>query len=284
MALVILQALTLGPAQAATPTAKPKANVASIKSPLKVATAKPKPKSATVKSTPHSTTTKPSSVFATTTPAKKSPISKKLAAAKKKAALAKKKAALSKAKPVHHYYYRPSAPKPVPPSPSPAWPPHGFTSVGSAYARIPTGTELVGILSAMKDAASPVSSCSIDPTKPNTPAYSCAAVLVGATERCTWWKVSADISGIDPVDATARVDLGQISVLEPGAPGKTIQTIVLVSPVPLQTGVRFSGIHAMCGIGPSADPVPSNTFIAAPAGTPAPGEPTPSATPAPSNS
>jgi hypothetical protein len=156
--------------------------------------------------------------------------------------------------------------------------------VGSAYARIPTGTELVGILSAMKDAASPVSSCSIDPTKPNTPAYSCAAVLVGATERCTWWKVSADISGIDPADATARVDLGQISVLEPGAPGKTIQTIVLVSPVPLQTGVRFSGIHAMCGIGPSADPVPSNTFIAAPAGTPAPGEPTPSATPAPSNS
>lgn len=277
MALVILQALTLGPAQAATPTAKPKAKVASIKSPLKVATAKPKPKSATVKSTPHSTTTKPSSVFATTTPAKKSPISKKLAAAKKKAAL-------SKAKPVRHYYYRPSAPKPVPPSPSPAWPPHGFTSVGSAYARIPTGTELVGILSAMKDAASPVSSCSIDPTKPNTPAYSCAAVLVGATERCTWWKVSADISGIDPADATARVDLGQISVLEPGAPGKTIQTIVLVSPVPLQTGVRFSGIHAMCGIGPSADPVPSNTFIAAPAGTPAPGEPTPSATPAPSNS
>lgn len=277
MALVILQALTLGPAQAATPTAKPKAKVASIKSPLKVATAKPKPKSATVKSTPHSTTTKPSSVFATTTPAKKSPISKKLAAAKKKAAL-------SKAKLVHHYYYRPSAPKPVPPSPSPAWPPHGFTSVGSAYARIPTGTELVGILSAMKDAASPVSSCSIDPTKPNTPAYSCAAVLVGATERCTWWKVSADISGIDPADATARVDLGQISVLEPGAPGKTIQTIVLVSPVPLQTGVRFSGIHAMCGIGPSADPVPSNTFIAAPAGTPAPGEPTPSATPAPSNS
>ena len=277
MALVILQALTLGPAQAATPTAKPKAKVASIKSPLKVATAKPKPKSATVKSTPHSTTTKPSSVFATTTPAKKSPISKKLAAAKKKAAL-------SKAKLVHHYYYRPSAPKPVPPSPSPAWPPHGFTSVGSAYARIPTGTELVGILSAMKDAASPVSSCSIDPTKPNTPAYSCAAVLVGATERCTWWKVSADISGIDPADATARVDLGQISVLEPGAPGKTIQTIVLASPVPLQTGVRFSGIHAMCGIGPSADPVPSNTFIAAPAGTPAPGEPTPSATPAPSNS
>lgn len=277
MALVILQALTLGPAQAATPTAKPKAKVASIKSPLKVATAKPKPKSATVKSTPHSTTTKPSSVFATTTPAKKSTTSKKLAAAKKKAAL-------SKAKLVHHYYYRPSAPKPVPPSPSPAWPPHGFTSVGSAYARIPTGTELVGILSAMKDAASPVSSCSIDPTKPNTPAYSCAAVLVGATERCTWWKVSADISGIDPADATARVDLGQISVLEPGAPGKTIQTIVLVSPVPLQTGVRFSGIHAMCGIGPSADPVPSNTFVAAPAGTPAPGEPTPSATPAPSNS
>lgn len=277
MALVILQALTLGPAQAATPTAKPKAKVASIKSPLKVATAKPKPKSATVKSTPHSTTTKPSSVFATTTPAKKSTTSKKLAAAKKKAAL-------SKAKLVHHYYYRPSAPKPVPPSPSPAWPPHGFTSVGSAYARIPTGTELVGILSAMKDAASPVSSCSIDPTKPNTPAYSCAAVLVGATERCTWWKVSADISGIDPADATARVDLGQISVLEPGAPGKTIQTIVLASPVPLQTGVRFSGIHAMCGIGPSADPVPSNTFVAAPAGTPAPGEPTPSATPAPSNS
>ena len=284
MALVILQALTLAPAQAATPTAKPKAKVSAVKTPLKVTTAKPKAKPSAAKTTSHSTTTKPSSVFATTTPTKKSAVSKKLVAAKKKAALAKKKAALSKAKVVRHYYYRPSAPKPVPPSPSPAWPPHGFTSVGTAYARIPTGTELVGILSAMKDASSPVKSCSIDPNNPTAPAFSCAAVLVGATERCTWWKVSADISGIDPADATARVDLGEISVLEPGAPGKTIQTIVLVSPVPLQTGVRFSGVHAMCGIGPSADPVPSNTFVAAPAGTPAPGESTPSATPSPSNS
>ena len=172
--------------------------------------------------------------------------------------------------------------KPVQPSPAPSWPPRGFTSVGTAFARIPTGAELVGILSATSDGAAQISSCAIDPKSPNAPAYSCTAILVGSTGRCTWWKISAIVTGIDLANSSGRISLGEISVTQPGAAAKTIQTIFLVSPVPLQSGVRFSAIHARCGIGPSSNPVPSTTFIPTQNETPTPAA-TPTPTPSPSN-
>lgn len=201
---------------------------------------------------------------------------KKAVPAKKQVATTKKKSVTpAKKKVVKRYIYHPRKRKPVEASPSPSWPPKGFTSVGSAFARVPTGSELVGILSAMNDGATKVSSCAIDPKRPTAPAFACAAILVGSTQRCTWWKVSASLSGIDPADPAGRVNLGDITVMQPGAEAKSIQTIFLVSPVPLQTGVRFSAIHALCGIGPSTEPVPSTTFAPTPSGTP---------TPSPSNS
>jgi hypothetical protein len=223
-------------------------------SPSFAASAKPTPKASATKKV-----TTPKKVIAT-----------------KKAVAPKKSTTVKKKVPVRKYVYHAPTKQAVP-SPSVKWPPSGFKAVGSAFARVPTGTELVGILSAMKDSSSPINSCSIDPKKPNTPAFSCAAILVGATEKCTWWKVSSIITGIDPSNAANRVTIGDITVLQPGAAGKTIQTIFLVSPIPLQIGVMFRGIQATCGIGPTTDIVPSSTFVADPSYTP-PASPTPSPT------
>ena len=277
-ALTAVLTMAATPAFAASATPTPKATT------HKVATATPK------KSTVKKTVTPKASAAAkklvstkkaltpkkTVTP-KKSAVTKKSATVKKSTTLKKsttirKSTTVRKAAPIR---------KVAPTSPKVNWPPQGFKAVGSAYARVPTGTELVGILSAMKNSSEPVNSCSIDPAKPTAPAFSCAAILVGATERCTWWKVSSTITGIDPSNAANRVTIGDITVLQPGAAGKTIQTIFLVSPVPLQTGVMFGGIHATCGIGPTTDQVPSSTFTPDPSYTPAP---TATPSPSPSNS
>lgn len=195
---------------------------------------------------------------------------KKITHTTKKRTVAKKATSIKRKNSITRYIYQTRKPKLVQPSPSPSWPPKGFSSVGSIFARVPTGSELIGILSAMKNGAEKLSSCAVDPLNPSAPAYSCAALLVGSTGRCSWWKVTSTVTGIDPADPTARITLGDITVTEPGAAAKTIQTIFLVSPVPLQVGVRFSAIHALCGIGSSPDPVPTRIFIPAPSPTPSP--------------
>ena len=253
------------------------------------ASAKPTPKATTLKKVltpPKVSTTKKPTVKTTSstrsrTPSKKPLVTPKKSTTAKKSTKTEKATSTPKKKvTVRKYVYHAPIHKAVTPTPAAKWPPKGFTSVGTAYARVPTGTELIGILSAMKNSSSPVNSCSIDPNKPSVPARSCAAILVGSTERCTWWKVSSTITGIDPANSANRVTIGQITDVEAGAAAKTIQTIFLISPVPLQTGVRFGAIQALCGIGPATDPVPSSTFVPDPSYTPAPStSPTTSASP-----
>ncbi len=237
------------------------------------ATAKPTPKATAKKAT---TPTK-APVFKKSVTPKKPVVTKKPVVSKKKVLVTKKKVAVRK------YVYRKPVRKPVPPSPAPNWPPKGFRVVGSAYARIPTGAELVGILSALKNSSAAINSCSVDPMKPGSQALSCAAILVAAGQRCTWWKVASTITGIDPANPANRITLGGITVFQAGAVAKSIQTIFLVSPIPLQTGVKFSDIQATCGIGPTTDTVPSSTFVPDPSYTPVPTvTPSPTASPTPS--
>lgn len=187
-----------------------------------------------------------------------------------KITILKKKPVPVKQRVVHTYNYHPRQRKVRAATPQVIWPPKGFTSMGSAYARVPTGDELVGILSTSKDATSSINSCAADPKSPSAPAFSCAAILVGATERCSWWKVTSTVSGIDPADQANRITLGEIAIVQAGARAKTIQTIFLVTPVPLEVGVRFSAIHALCGVGSSTDLVPSSSFVPAESATPTP--------------
>ena len=243
------------------------------------ATPKPKP-------TPKITSLKKVLPKKKSTTTKKKTTSKKVVTAKKKKVTSKKKVITKKKIVVHHYIYHKPVLKPVPPSPSPGWPPKGFTSFGFAYAKIPTGQELVGILSAVKDPAAKINSCASNPKHPSSPAYSCAAILVASAQKCTWWKVTSTVTGIDPANPPARIALGDITTYAIGAAAKAIQTIFLVSPIPLQTGVKFTAIHALCGSGPATDPVPSTTFAPASSPSASPIEagtstPTPAPTPAP---
>ena len=188
---------------------------------------------------------------------KKKVVTKKTTAPKKKVAVKKKVV-------VHHYIYHKRVLKPVPPSPSPTWPPKGFTSFGFAYARIPTGAELVGILSAVKNPDATINVCATDPKHPKTPADSCGAILVATSQKCTFWNITSTVTGVDPADSKIRVSLGTISTYAVGAASKKIQTIFLISPIPLQTGVKFTLIHAVCGAGAATVPVPSTTFVPTP--------------------
>lgn len=258
------------------------------------ATTKPKPKITTVKKTPVAKKKIPT-VKSSATPKKKTraPKVKVSATAKsttsKKPASKKRIATTKKKVVVHRYIYHKPVRKPVPPSPSPQWPPKTFASFGTTYARVPTGAELIGILSAMKNPPAAINTCSVDPKHPSTPAYSCAAVLVASSQKCIWWKITSTITGPDPANSTNTIPYGDITTYVQGAAAKTIQTVFLVSPVPLQTGVKFTGIHALCGMVSTTDKVPSTSFIPVPTESPTPSEtpsetPTESPTPSPTSS
>jgi len=159
------------------------------------------------------------------------------------------------------------------------WPPVGFASIGSAFARVPTGTELLKILATTTTPTPGLTKCSPDPKNPSAPAFACAAILVGSTEKCSWWKVTTSITGPDPANSSNRIVYGELTTLQPGAAAKTIQTVFLISPVTLQPGIQFTGITALCGIGSTAEKVPSTSFDQSPDYNPQP-TPSPSATPA----
>ena len=224
-----------------------------------------------------------SQVNATTSKPKPKVTTVKTAAPKKSTLTEKKVVPVKKHVVKRKHVYHKAVPKPVQPSPKPKWPPVGFTAIGTAFARVPTGQELIGLLSAMSDPTAVINSCSIDPKKPSAPAFACAAILVGSSQKCTWWRVSSTVKGIDLANPSGKIDLGQITTYEHGAAAKTIQTIFLVSPIPLQTGIIFTTIHAVCGIGPSTDPVPGTTFVPAPTPTLSTSD-TPTPSPSPTSS
>lgn len=155
IALSLCLVLLGSSAHAATPTPKP----SSKSTPSKEATVKPTGKS-TVKT---DSTKKPVKKKATKKPTKK------------------KKKVKKTATPI--------------PSPSPVWPPVGFTSNKGIYAKIPTGKELVGLISAKRRLAEDVIKCSTN---------ACGAVIVAADYSCKWWEIKSTVSGNDPNDPSKK--------------------------------------------------------------------------------
>lgn len=186
---------------------------------------------------------------------------------------------------VHHYYYRPHPRIGVPPSPSPVWPPKGFVSANGVYARVPTGQELVGILSSSKDPAASVNECAPDPKNPSLQAVACGAVLAASQNGCSWWEINSSLIGPDPANPANIITLGALRTLSGGTPAHSVSTIILVSGVPLTNSMKFTNITAKCWLTQTDETVPSDLF------TPAPGvsitlapTPTPSVTPTPAPS
>lgn len=217
-------------ANAATPTPKPKAKVSTK------ATPKPTAKS-TVKATPKPTTTKKVT---------KKPVVKK-----------KKKVVKKTATPI--------------PSPSPVWPPSSklFTSNKGVYAKIPTGKELIGIISAKIALATDVKKCETN---------ACGAVIIAADYTCKWWEIKAAVTGANPNDPTKRVLLGSLRTTYPLLAPKTYANVLLISDEPIYTpgsldpttglvsapvpinGISVGSIAAICHKAETEEKLPSNTY------------------------
>ena len=205
------------------------------------ATPTPKPSSkTTVKATPKPTATKK----ATTT---KKPVVKKK----------KKKVVKKTATPI--------------PSPSPVWPPDSklFTGNKGVYAKIPTGKELIGLISAQIGLAADVKKCETN---------ACGAVIVAADYTCKWWEIKSTVTGINPNDPTKRVLLGNLRTTYGSLDPKTYANILLISdepiskpgvidpatgvvgaPVPIP-GISVGNISAICHKADTDEKIPSNTY------------------------
>ena len=155
------------------------------------------------------------------------------------------------------------------PSPSPIWPPVGFTSKGGIYAKIPTGKELLGLLSAKVKLADDVKKCEKN---------ACGAVVVAADIQCRWWEIRSTVSMIDPADPAKKLLLGSLRTTYNSLSPKTYANILLISDEPLylpaaidpatnqelapvlRTGISIGGISATCHKAATNETIPTNIY------------------------
>jgi hypothetical protein len=136
-------------------------------------------------------------------------------------------------------------------SPPPLWPPVGFVAKDGVYAKIPTGKELLGVLSAKTTLASEVKLCK---------KYACGAVIVAAEKACQWWEIHSVVYGPTSEVETATVRYGSTKTIAKSTSSQEQKTILLISKEPLVSGVYISGITLMCQRGASIIPYPSNSY------------------------
>ena len=155
------------------------------------------------------------------------------------------------------------------PSPSPIWPPVGFTSKGGIYAKIPTGKELLGLLSAKVKLADDVKKCEKN---------ACGAVVVAADIQCRWWEIRSTVSMIDPSDPAKKLLLGSLRTTYNSLSPKTYANILLISDEPLylpvaidpatnqelapvaRTGISIGGISATCHKAVTNETIPTSIY------------------------
>jgi hypothetical protein len=237
LAISVATSFSIAGVQAATPTSKatPKPSVKpSVKATVK-ATAKPTAKAVATKK---ATTSKK--------PVVKKPVVKK----------PKKKVVKKTATPI--------------PSPSPVWPPVKFTENKGVYAKIPTGKEILGLISAKSGLATDVQKCE---------ANACGAVIVAANFTCQWWEIKSTVMAPDPNDPKKRVLLGTLRTTHGLLKPNTYANILLISDEPLYTpgsldpttgvvgapvlrpGITVGNISAICHKSATDEKLPSNIYL-----------------------
>ena len=156
------------------------------------------------------------------------------------------------------------------PSPSPIWPPVGFTSNKGIYAKIPNGKELLGLISAQKRLAADVIKCESN---------ACGAVIVAADYPCKWWEIKSTVSGDDLNDPNKKILLGTLRTTYGPLSPNTYANILLISEEPLflpqtidpttqlpapavaRAGILVGNISATCHKSPTEEKIPSNIYI-----------------------
>ena len=232
LAISVATSFSISSVQAATPTSKPSPK-ASVKPSAKAtvkATAKPPAKAVATKK-------------ATTS---KKPVVKK----------PKKKVVKKTATPI--------------PSPSPVWPPVKFTENKGVYAKIPTGKEILGLISAKSGLATDVQKCE---------GNACGAVIVAANFTCQWWEIKSTVMAPDPNDPKKSILLGTLRTTHGLLKPNTYANILLISDEPLYTpgsldpttgvvgapvlrpGITVGNISAICHKSATDEKLPSNTYL-----------------------
>jgi len=157
------------------------------------------------------------------------------------------------------------------PSPSPVWPPDSklFTGNKGVYAKIPTGKELIGLISAKIGLAADVKKCETN---------ACGAVIVASDYTCKWWEIKSTVTGVNPNDPSKRVLFGNLRTTSESLDPKTYANILLISDEPISTpgsidpatgvlgapvpipGISVGNISAICHKAETDEKIPSNTY------------------------
>jgi len=155
------------------------------------------------------------------------------------------------------------------PSPLPVWPPVGFTANNGIYAKIPSGKELLGLISAKIGLATDVKKCESN---------ACGAVIVAADYLCKWWEIKSSVSGVDPNDLNKKVLLGSLRTTYGELGPKTYANILLISDEPLfmptttdpntgqaaapvaKNGIVVGNIKAICHKSATEEKIPTNIY------------------------
>ena len=146
----------------------------------------------------------------------------------------------------------------VKPSPSPKWPPVGFTVKGEIYAKVPTVKELVGIASNSKviteQLAQKVDGLLI------CQKYSCGAITVASANGCSWWEVKSKVIGPKNLQDKSIVTFGTIRTTTTGTAPKVYKTILLISSEAIERGNKISNINVICHHAPATETLKTNTY------------------------
>ena len=146
----------------------------------------------------------------------------------------------------------------VKPSPSPKWPPVGFTVKGEIYAKVPTVKELVGIASNSKviteQLAQKVDGLLI------CQKYSCGAITIASANGCSWWEVKSKVIGPKNLEDKSIVTFGTIRTTTTGTAPKVYKTILLISSEAIERGNKISNINVICHHAPATETLKTNTY------------------------
>ena len=152
--------------------------------------------------------------------------------------------------------YKPKPRKKVKVSPSPkaVWPPKGYVKNDDIYAKVPTSKELIGLSSANKKLANDLKACEN---------LTCGAIFATSIAGCNWWEFTGDVTG--PASDTDKtiVKYGTVKSLFGSSKAKEIQTYIMVSQEPINTGFLVSNIQMLChrDAAPQDLTIPSHSYI-----------------------
>lgn len=139
--------------------------------------------------------------------------------------------------------------KPIP-SPSPKWPPKGFSGKDGVFAKVPTSKELIGLLSAKRTLQTVVKNCE---------EFACGAVIAAAETGCKWWEVNSTVFRLKAEDLS-KEKIGTLITYAKGSEKREQSTIFLISAEPVAPGVSISGIKVTCHRDSSNQPKPGNIY------------------------